>query len=276
VQLNPLDARRFGIEDGGFASIRTPWGEAEFKAAVSEDQRIGSVFVPMHWNAENASCGGVAALVNPACDPISGQPALKHTPATLRPKYYAHRGVCLSRKRIDMPDGVNWTVTRQDHCYAYAVATDGPQGGNWPLWARSILKCDPDHLVAMVDVRSGVHRYAAIIDGRVEACIFLDRSKDSMSLHWVKELFASETLDLLPRRMLMAGRAVDGMADPGRIVCACFAVGINTLVSSISKQSLTTVEQVGVSLKAGTNCGSCQPELREIIRRTNPAQLTEA
>jgi assimilatory nitrate reductase catalytic subunit len=141
---------------------------------------------------------------------------------------------------------------------------------------RSILKCEPDQLVAMVDARAGVYRYASIAAERVDACVFLDRGKDCLSLHWVKELFASETLDRLPRRMLMAGRAVDGMADPGRIVCACYAVGINALMAAISAQTLTTVEQIGASLKAGTNCGSCQPELREILRRTNPPEMAEA
>jgi len=275
VKLHPVDARRFGIEDGGFASVRTPWGEAEFKAEVSEEQRIGSVFVPMHWNAENVSSGGVAALVNPACDPISGQPALKHTPATLRPKFYRFRGFCLSRRRLTVPAGLHWSVTRQDHCYAYQIAADGPPNGNWPLWIRSILKCEPDQLVTMVDVRAGVYRYAAIDADRVEACIFLDRGGDSPSLHWVKGLFASETLDRLPRRILMAGRTIDGMVDPGRIVCACFSVGINALMAAISSQSLVSVEQIGASLKAGTNCGSCQPELREILRRTDPPDLIE-
>jgi assimilatory nitrate reductase catalytic subunit len=206
---------------------------------------------------------------------VSGQPALKHTPATLRPRFYRYRGVCLSRSRLDFPDGVTWSVTRQDHCYAYALATDGPPNGNWPLWVRSIFKCGPDQLAAMVDARSGVYRYASINKDRVDGCLFLDRGKESLALHWVKDLFASETLERLPRRMLMAGRAVDGMADPGRIVCACYAVGINTLISAISAQSLTSVEQIGASLKAGTNCGSCQPELREILRRADTCELAE-
>ena len=275
LKLNPLDARRFGIEDGGFASVRSPWGTAEFKAEVSEDQRIGSIFAPMHWNDANSSHGGIAAVVNPACDPVSGQPALKHTPATVRPVFYAYRGFCLSRNKLDLPPEINWSLTQQDHCLAYALATDGPASGNWPLWVRTILKCDPNHLVAMVDVRAGIYRYAAIKDDRVEACIFLDRAKEGLSLHWVKELFASQTLDRLPRRMLMAGRSIEGMADPGRIVCACFAVGINSLVAAISGNQLTTVEQIGASLKAGTNCGSCQPELRDILKRTNPPELVD-
>ena len=73
-----------------------------------------------------------------------------------------------------------------------------------------------------------------------------------------------------------AARTVDGMADPGRIVCACFSVGINSLMSVIAEDGLKSIEEIGASLKAGTNCGSCQPELREILRRINPSELVEA
>jgi assimilatory nitrate reductase catalytic subunit len=48
-------------------------------------------------------------------------------------------------------------------------------------------------------------------------------------------------------------------------VCACFGVGLNTIVNAIESQQLTSVEQIGMALKAGTNCGSCQPELRQIL-----------
>ena len=54
-------------------------------------------------------------------------------------------------------------------------------------------------------------------------------------------------------------------ADPGRTVCACFQVGINTLVRAIAEQGLDSPQAIGVALKAGTNCGSCVPELRQIL-----------
>ncbi|WP_247877030.1 molybdopterin dinucleotide binding domain-containing protein [Azospirillum brasilense] len=39
----------------------------------------------------------------------------------------------------------------------------------------------------------------------------------------------------------------------------------NRLIATIQSQSLTTVQEVGEALRAGTNCGSCIPELKEIL-----------
>ena len=48
-------------------------------------------------------------------------------------------------------------------------------------------------------------------------------------------------------------------------VCACFNVGINTIVDTIKSKKITSPEEVGNILRAGTNCGSCVPEIRELI-----------
>jgi assimilatory nitrate reductase catalytic subunit len=49
------------------------------------------------------------------------------------------------------------------------------------------------------------------------------------------------------------------------VVCACFGVGINTILRGIVTQNLITVEAIGQALGAGTNCGSCRPELRSLL-----------
>jgi assimilatory nitrate reductase catalytic subunit len=54
-------------------------------------------------------------------------------------------------------------------------------------------------------------------------------------------------------------------ADPGPVVCACFGVGRNTLCDAISRHKLATAQQIGAQLKAGTNCGSCLPEIRALL-----------
>ena len=59
--------------------------------------------------------------------------------------------------------------------------------------------------------------------------------------------------------------------DPGRTVCACFQVGLNTLVRAIAEQGLTSPQAIGAALKAGTNCGSCVPELRQILAAASRA-----
>ena len=82
--------------------------------------------------------------------------------------------------------------------------------------------------------------------------------------HWLAGLFGKE-LCALGRRALLSGRAADPSADVGRIICACHAVGEKTIRKAIAVQNLDSVAAIGKCLKAGTNCGSCQPELKEIL-----------
>jgi assimilatory nitrate reductase catalytic subunit len=61
------------------------------------------------------------------------------------------------------------------------------------------------------------------------------------------------------------------LPDPGPLVCACFAVGLAEIQNTVASGA-ATVENIGKALRAGTNCGSCLPELRKIVAR---AQATE-
>lgn len=60
-------------------------------------------------------------------------------------------------------------------------------------------------------------------------------------------------------------RLMSQQPDQGRLVCACFGVGFNTIVDTITSRQLTTAQQIGEVLQAGTNCGSCVPELKQIL-----------
>ena len=64
-----------------------------------------------------------------------------------------------------------------------------------------------------------------------------------------------------------AGRPAGGAIDAGATVCACFGVGAKTLMAAIGAGTATTVEAIGKLLGAGTNCGSCVPELRQLLTR---------
>jgi assimilatory nitrate reductase catalytic subunit len=43
-------------------------------------------------------------------------------------------------------------------------------------------------------------------------------------------------------------------------------VGLGVLRRAIRARRLTSVAEIGDVLRAGTNCGSCLPELKEILR----------
>ncbi len=82
---------------------------------------------------------------------------------------------------------------------------------------------------------------------------------------WLASLLGQSALDDASRRALLAGRAIGGAVDQGPLICACFAVGRNQIASAVAADGCLSVEAIGAALRAGTNCGSCIPELREII-----------
>src|SRR4029077_620646 len=58
----------------------------------------------------------------------------------------------------------------------------------------------------------------------------------------------------------------------GPLVCACFGVGLNVIRAALASGRAASVEQIGVALRAGTNCGSCLPELKRIVGGDRCAQ----
>lgn len=61
------------------------------------------------------------------------------------------------------------------------------------------------------------------------------------------------------------GQAADSRPDTGPIVCSCFGIGRKAICDAISKHNLGTPQDVGQKLRAGTNCGSCVPEIKMLL-----------
>ncbi|WP_369599888.1 (2Fe-2S)-binding protein [Hahella sp. SMD15-11] len=64
---------------------------------------------------------------------------------------------------------------------------------------------------------------------------------------------------------LLAGRPLSGGAGQGRTVCACFGVGEQRILA-LREDGVTQVEEICQRTQAGTNCGSCLPEIRRLLR----------
>ena len=120
-------------------------------------------------------------------------------------------------------------------------------------------------LAEFIDIRRGIYRAAAFRDGRLESCLFIGPAETAPEWDAMKALFESETVADLQRRMLLSGRTADGLAEIGPVICACFGVGLNVIREAIESKSATNVEAIGMALRAGTNCGSCLPELKRIV-----------
>ncbi|HEY3680404.1 MAG TPA: (2Fe-2S)-binding protein, partial [Bradyrhizobium sp.] len=92
-------------------------------------------------------------------------------------------------------------------------------------------------------------------------------ARDAGDWDVVKSLFAADALTSEQRRTLLSGKSADGLANAGPVVCACFGVGRTTICGAIAAGADSTAA-IGVQLKAGTNCGSCIPELKRLIAQT--------
>jgi len=266
VEVHPADAIRFGVADGGFARIVTDYGQCILKVVVSERQQRGMLFAPIHWSEANASAARVGALVAPFADPFSGQPESKATPASITPHEYVFRGFALSRVPLQLPPQLWWTRVTVPGGYGYLLA-DNADLARWQSWFGALAGGE---LAEYRDFGGGVFRAAWFADDRIEACLFVGPARDAGDWDAVKTLFAAESLGDDQRRMLLSGKSADGLASAGPIVCACFGVGRTTICDAIAAGAGSAAD-IGAQLKAGTNCGSCIPELKRLIAQAGAA-----
>jgi assimilatory nitrate reductase catalytic subunit len=269
AEIHINDANNASVQDGELVKVESNWGSIIVRAQISSSQRNGSVFIPMHWNDQFSSKAYCGAIVNPATDPISGQPEFKHTPVKIEPYKPAWYGFILSRRKLMIHNSSYWVVTRGRGLWRYEIAgEDKPE--DWAECARSLL-CQHANNVEWVEYfDSAVTRYrgARIENGHLESCIFIGPDFNLPERDWLSNLFTKDNLTEIERNSVLTGKPGKGQMDAGKIICACFNVGLNTIVSVIEEQKITTAEEIGTSLKAGTNCGSCIPELSQIINKT--------
>ena len=266
------DAARLGLVDGGLVRLASVHGEAVLRATIAPGQRPGEVFVPMHWTDAFAATGPIGRLVGAATDPVSGQPELKATPVRAEAVASHWRAILLHRRPL-RPAGAYWSrvPVEAGHAFELAGTEPLPQGpALGPFLARLLDAPEGAERLELADPQRGTWRLAALREGRVEACLFLAAGDAALALPRgaaLAALLGGEVADGAARGALLAGRVL-GAARPvaERAVCACLGIGLVALRSAILERRLTTTEAVGAALGAGANCGSCLPEIREILR----------
>ena len=272
VDVHPDDAGVVGVTEGSLTRIQTAKGEAVAVARLTDRQRRGGIFMPMHWTDAFAPSGRSNPLIAANIDPTSGQPEFKHTPARLRPYREAWKGFLISRQPISPPKVANliWRRIPQADCQLYEFAGRGDEDERETL--RRSLGVPSGELLSYQDPSTGARREAAVSDGRLERVLFLTGSGALPPRSWLIELFAAETLPPEARATLLFGRPAGPVIDKGPMVCACLKVAARTLDDAIAAGA-STVDAISAATGAGTNCGSCRPEIAArlaMVRETMP------
>jgi assimilatory nitrate reductase catalytic subunit len=275
VDMHAQDALLSGAREGELVRVTTRWGSLIARLRMSGEMPRGMIFVPIHWNGEFASDARVGALVNPAVDPVSGEPEFKHTPARVMPFVVSWHGFILTREPLANLDVTWWTRAQGDQFLRYEIAGRRVHG-NWSAWTRRLFNAGDTHTdwLEYSDPNAGVYRGVLLVEERIAACLFISPRLDLPSRSWLASLFAQKKVSELDRAGLLAGQSADGRPDAGPIVCSCFGIGRKTLCEAISREKLNTPREVGHKLRAGTNCGSCVPEIKMLLAERRVAAET--
>jgi assimilatory nitrate reductase catalytic subunit len=270
LDIHPQDANELSLFEGGLVEARSRQGAGLLRVRLDSGQHRGEVFASMHWNDRFASSGPIDRLVGGDVDPVSGQPEFKATPVALRPRDALWQGLLLRRREIALVStDIHWSRAAIDQGFAYRLTGAQPLtvAGGMPTseWVSFMLGAGPGtDLAVYADPGRGVFRYAGFVGERLEACLFVGR--DAASLPAPDALGGFLALSSLEagRSRLLAGRLA-GQRSTGPLICACFGVGREALVDAISRDGLDSVAAIGKALRAGTNCGSCVPELKALL-----------
>jgi len=265
--MHPDDAQAVGVASGELVLAQNGLGRYVGRVDISDGQRKGDVFAPIHWTSQHASEARVDALIPANVDPISGQPELKHARVSLKPFGAKWYGFILTREPLNMEalQGCHWVKVTGQQFVRYEIS-GCLSIENAQAWAKQVLAPKEQGSDWLEYGDDGQQRYRAAVleNNRMQSVVFIEPGHDMPSRNWLGSLFTELALDDAQRRSVLAGRA-SGVKDPGKMICSCFGVGLNTIVEAIRSQELHSVEAIGKALKAGTNCGSCVPELTEIL-----------
>jgi assimilatory nitrate reductase catalytic subunit len=268
LELHPETALRHGLTNGAYARIESPHGSATLRVALDPELPPGMAFAPFHWTAMTGGLVRVDAVVQAKTDPVSGQPEMKATPVRLTRVGMRAEGFIVSRARIELPAWLQHARLRVEGGEAVLFASTQEPAALHAILENSIPALKARRTLS--DPMGDHHRALSFEGDRLDVALFTASERDQTAIDWLVELLARPALDPAERRAALAGQPPAGRIDQGPIICSCFAVR-RTAIEAAALAGAGDADQIGAELKAGTNCGSCRPEIRRIIQDVSAA-----
>ncbi len=162
---------------------------------------------------------------------------------------------------------------RRRHRRARLPAGPQPRPGSLARLVRR--ERTADDVAAYDDRAGGTYRAAAFANGRIELCLFSGVFEEQVEWDAVKAMFEQGAVSAEERRMLLSGRSGDGLAGI-RADRLCLLRRRTQHDRRGDQWRRLLVAAIGASLKAGTNCGSCIPELKRMLAQAAPAPAKQS
>ncbi|MDQ6917589.1 MAG: molybdopterin-dependent oxidoreductase [Pseudomonadota bacterium] len=298
LSMHPADAARRGLADGDVVRITSRRGSALLTLEASDTVRSGQLFAPMHWGSRyvtgTGAKAGINAITSPALDPHSRQPELKHCAVRVEHAGLHWRavvfGIAAGGAEVELFDRARALV--DDLPFASCVLFAGTRpgvlvrlAGERALPATILERFDPlfsldaAHVLRYDDAKRGISRRVSVVDGSIVAARL---GGDLHGATWLRDLLMRETpVASIGSSLLMPGAAPpSGFRSPGRIVCNCIGVAeseiraaVDALSAGVAADASAAMTEVQATLKCGTECGSCLPEVRSLVLQRGDAKV---
>ena len=272
VQVHPDNAH--GLQDGQIIQVQSRWGKMMGRLIITRDVKPNEIFAPMHWTSQLSKQGRINLVVNPVVDEFSKQPESKYTPVKIMSFDAKCHGFILNRQTTNWPN-LDYVVEikgkqQQRYEFAHSQAMENPMDTlllQLGFKNEQAVKDMGLELLSYQDTVTGIYRLGIVNKGgQLQALSFISPKLDLPDRTWLASLFEKETLNKRDRTSLLSGYAPSG-EDMGKIICACFSVGEKTIQKAIKEHGCKTPADIAKHIKAGGNCGSCVPEIKQIIAK---------
>lgn len=288
LYLNPRDLTALDVMENDIVAIHSVCSGNEpvlLQIQADEGIRDNECFMPIHWNEQFASHANASRLYPSIVDAISGQPESKQVPIAIKSTQFKQFIEChlddALLAQVDVKSRLHnmdfWLKNKTDYGMQLSLANKAPIT-DLMLWCQQLISEKTDGKTATTKAAAptlslnlewlsfgdAATQYIILLaDKKLLFACYVSTQWPEFENAWFQHLFSKETLDFSDIQALLIGQASSEFSL-GKQVCSCFNVAQNTIVDAI-KAGATTVEQLGESLKCGTNCGSCKPELANMI-----------
>ncbi|MDP9901504.1 nitrate reductase [Variovorax ginsengisoli] len=265
--------------------IAMHWGEEYLSGQSSSGERIA----------------GVNALTLPVFCPDSKQPELKHAAVRILKAELPWSLLAAAWLPADRLQATREALRALMARFAFASCVPFGAGGalqggaaerSGVLFRAAAYEAPPAALLMEIEALLGLAsdetlRYADVRRGQRRAMRLVRNASNAQEAQLEGFLLAGDTraeawiktllLDQLPaqsfgRQLLRPGAtAPAGVAARGKVVCSCFGVTETAIATTLRSGTGSESERLAslqAGLRCGTNCGSCVPELKRMVRMT--------
>ena len=265
VAIHPDTARAYQLTEHDLAKVTTAQGNVELSVVTDAGLKPSQLFIPIHWNNQFAKSARVDSLVAPIIDGVSGQPEFKFTPATIARINVPCWAVLVSRTKLSCESFINWSLSPLENNQGYLYQVAVTEHFNWQdfIALKRLIDQGPAQAYEhYADESVSDQRFICYSDQQIEMAVFTHADKSQLpGRAWLQRLFV-EQVDGNYWSLI----ASSAEPDQGKLICSCFKVSEKTITDAI-EEGACSAQELGQQLQCGTNCGSCVPELNNLITK---------